>query len=148
MKRLLIIAYGRLIINGTAGNTVMCGLAEAAIEEGWEVTYLGLVPAGRPAEGDLPAPIARDTRVTIFDLPYSPGNPATWREKIENVFEPGLFEALQAPLPELDKRWKISATTSGSSTNSASPFQRGEAGQRNCPPTPIDAASDSPSSEM
>ncbi|TDR76730.1 glycosyltransferase [Paludibacterium purpuratum] len=43
---LLVIAMGRLISNGSAGNAVMCGLVQAALERGWSVSYLALCPEG------------------------------------------------------------------------------------------------------
>ena len=41
--KLLMISHGRLISNGTAGQAVLCGMAEAAISRGWRVSHLGLV---------------------------------------------------------------------------------------------------------
>jgi hypothetical protein len=41
--KLLIISHERLVLNGTGGTTVMCGLTEVAIRLGWDVSYLALV---------------------------------------------------------------------------------------------------------
>jgi hypothetical protein len=43
MKNILILANEHLIAVGSAGTTVMCGLVEAALGQGWHVTYIALV---------------------------------------------------------------------------------------------------------
>ena len=41
--RILVISEGRLLKIGSAGNIVMCGLVESALNLGYEVDYIGLV---------------------------------------------------------------------------------------------------------
>lgn len=48
--RLLIISYERLIANGSAGTAVMCGLVDAALNRGDEVTYVALCKSLAPDE--------------------------------------------------------------------------------------------------
>jgi hypothetical protein len=54
--KILIASQGRLISNGSAGTTVMCGLVEAALALGWDVTYLALLDAKANASADAPFP--------------------------------------------------------------------------------------------
>lgn len=44
--KLLVISYGRLVLNGTAGQTVMCGLVQAALKRNFNVSFLGLNELG------------------------------------------------------------------------------------------------------
>ena len=52
--KLLVISYERLISNGSAGTTVMCGLVEAALNKGWEVTYVALTLTKIPMDWESP----------------------------------------------------------------------------------------------
>ena len=69
-RRLLIISHERLVLNGTGGTTVMCGLTEVAIRLGWDVSYLALI---RPHDNsswehlyELPAGSIRTAEVPIL----------------------------------------------------------------------------------
>lgn len=43
MKKILLVALEQLITDGSAGQTVMCGLVEELLKKGWHVDYFGLV---------------------------------------------------------------------------------------------------------
>lgn len=49
----LIVSLGRLIKNGSAGSTVMCGLVEACLHRGHTVTHLALVRDGDKANAGI-----------------------------------------------------------------------------------------------
>jgi len=102
MKRLLVIAYGRLITNGSAGHTVMCGLVEAAVAAGWDVTFLGLLTDGYAGVGDIPSPVLQNPRVMALEARYAVRRPASFQEKIQALIEPGMLESIQGALPVLE----------------------------------------------
>ena len=52
--RLMIIANGRLLSNGSASIAVMCGLVEASLAKGWDITYLALVSSEVPEPWEIP----------------------------------------------------------------------------------------------
>lgn len=54
MPKIAIVAQGRLIRNGSAGPTVMCGLTQAFLDAGAQVTYIGVVPEHYGGTGDIP----------------------------------------------------------------------------------------------
>lgn len=51
--KLLVIGSGPLIVNGMAGQTVICGLVEAASDKEHDITYVGLIPSGYNGDGDI-----------------------------------------------------------------------------------------------
>lgn len=70
--KLLVISYERLIVNGSAGTTVMCGLVEAALNLGWEVFYLGLVRKKEISQADIRwVPEHHAENLKIEEVPYS-----------------------------------------------------------------------------
>lgn len=86
MKRLLVISYGRLIGNGSAGSTVMCGLVEAALRRGMRVTHVALVQAGVDQSWEQPYPFPTDERcLRRLELHYS-------RDLLTGHERPSFFE--------------------------------------------------------
>lgn len=72
--RILIVSLGRLVVNGSAGNTVMCGLVQAALERGWEVSYLALLSSASQGEGwQIPFDFGKNKdRLSEYQMCYSP----------------------------------------------------------------------------
>lgn len=52
--KLLVLSYERLISNGSAGTTVMCGLVASALNRGWDVTYVAICRSHKPSTWEIP----------------------------------------------------------------------------------------------
>lgn len=96
--RILIMSLGRLVVNGSAGNTVMCGLVQSALARGWSVSYLALVPSNSLREDwEIPFDFGTDSdRLSEFQICYSPLQVGKLRR-----FESGFNQAASVCFSEL-----------------------------------------------
>src|SRR5258706_1581081 len=91
---MLVISYGRLILNGTAGSTVMCGLVEAALKRNFDVAFLGLVPRETLEGGEIPFSLPKTVgQLTMEECCYLRIESTKWQGLV-GVFDPGLIQRL------------------------------------------------------
>lgn len=84
----LVVSLGRLIKNGSAGSTVMCGLVEACLQRGHAVTHLALIPDGEKLSTGIEfRPVVGADRLIRTEVRYALRRPRNMLDRYLSFFD-------------------------------------------------------------
>lgn len=96
MKNILIISYGKLIINGTAGNIVMCGLVDSLSKLDFKIHYLGLLsPKEQENSNEIKFQFEKINNINIQSISYTKKKPKNIFGKILSLLDNSRLENVE-----------------------------------------------------